>query len=230
VPLRFDGTTVAFGLAAGALLVASNLLLLESLTHLDLGLGSTVYRLNTIAVVVLSFLLLDEGIGAAKAGGIALGVMAVFLLSRPTSWAPRRPHQGLFLGAIISASLFRACYGVVTKKAMLAGVSPRPMLLVISASWIVGGAIYALAKERRLHFTRDGARYAYLSGTLVFVIVYSLMRAVELGEASVVIPVANMSFVVALGFSLATGMEKLTASKALAVMAAIGAIVLLSLA
>jgi hypothetical protein len=77
-------------------------------------------------------------------------------------------------------------------------------LLVISASWIVGGGIYALAKDRRLTFTREKARYAALSGTLVFLIVYFLMRAVEQGEASVVIPIANMSFVVALAISLAT--------------------------
>ncbi len=227
-PLRFDATTVGFGLAAGALLVTSNILLLESFTHVDLGLGSTIYRLNTVAVVVLSFLLLDESIGAAKGAGVALGVLAVFLLSNPPALSPHRARHALFVGAVVAASLFRAGYGVVTKKAMLVHVSPRPLLLLISSSWIVGGGIYALAKDRRLTFTREKARYSALSGTLVFLIAYFLMRAVEQGEASVVIPIANMSFVVALAISLATGMEKLTARKAMAVAVAVGAIVLLA--
>jgi drug/metabolite transporter (DMT)-like permease len=227
-PLRFDAATVRFGLASGALLVVSNLLLLESFTHVDLGLGSTVYRLNTLAVVVLSYLLLGEPVGPTKAAGIALGLLAVFLLSSPPSLAPHRARHGLFVAAVAAASLLRAGYGVVTKQAMLAGVEPRPLLLVISSCWIVGGALYALARERRLRLTREKARYAAVSGTLVFLIVYSLMRAVEQGEASVVIPIANMSFVVALAISLATGMERLTPRKAVAVAAAVGAIVLLS--
>jgi hypothetical protein len=33
----------------------------------------------------------------------------------------------------------------------------RALLLVISSSWIVGGGIYALAKDRRLTFTREKA-------------------------------------------------------------------------
>jgi drug/metabolite transporter (DMT)-like permease len=227
-PLTFDATTVAFGAAAGALLVISNILLLESFTRVDLSLGSTIYRLNTVAVVVLSSLLLDERIGAAKAGGIALGVAAVVLLSQRPAWHPQAQGHAFFVAAVIAAALLRAGYGVLTRKAMLAHASPKPLLILVSCSWIVGGGVYALVKDRRLRFTREKAGYAALSGTFVFFIVYFLMRAVEHGEASVVIPIANMSFVVALALSLATGMEKLTARKVLAVSIAVSAIVLLS--
>lgn len=227
-PLTFDRTTVAFGAGAGALLVVSNLLLLESLTKVDLSLGSTLYRLNTVALVVLSVLLLDERVGPAKAAGIALGVLAVVLLSHRPAWHPDRGRHALFVAAVILASLLRAGYGVLTRKAMLAHASPRPLLLLVSGSWILGGAAYALAKDGRLRFTREKVAYAALSGTFVFLIVYFLMRAVEHGEASVVVPIANMSFVVALALSLATGMEKLTPRKGLAVAIAVSAIVLLA--
>ncbi len=42
--------TLGFGVAAGVMVTLSNLLLLESLAHLDVSLGSTIYRLNTLAV------------------------------------------------------------------------------------------------------------------------------------------------------------------------------------
>ena len=48
------------------------------------------------------------------------------------------------------------------------------------------------------------------------------MQAVSLGEASVVIPIANLSFVAALLFSVALGWERLTGLK----LAAIGCAVL----
>jgi drug/metabolite transporter (DMT)-like permease len=227
-PVRFDATTLAFGAAAGALLVLSNVLLLESFARVDVSLGSTIYRLNTVAVVGLSWLLLDERVGPEKAGGIALGVLAVILLSQRPASHRGSPGQGRFVAAVIAAALLRAAYGVLTRKAMLAHASPEPLLLVVSGSWIVGGAVYALAKEGRLRFTREKAAYSAVSGTFVFLIVYFLMRAVQHGEASVVIPIANMSFVVALALSLATGLERLTARKALAVAIAAGAIVLLS--
>jgi drug/metabolite transporter (DMT)-like permease len=227
-PLTFDATTVAFGAVAGVLLVVSNILLLESFTRVDLSLGSTIYRLNTVAVVVLSSLLLGERVGAAKAAGIALGVAAVFLLSQRPAWHPERRGHAFFVAAVIAAALLRAAYGVLTRKAMLAHASPKPLLLLVSCSWIIGGGIYALAKDRRLRFTREKLGYSALSGTFVFSIVYFLMRAVEHGEASVVIPIANMSFLVALAISLATGLEKPTARKVLAVTVAVSAIVLLS--
>jgi drug/metabolite transporter (DMT)-like permease len=226
--LRLDPATLAFGLAAGALLVGSNLLLLESLAHVDLSLGSTIYRLNTLGVVLLSFLFLGERVGPSKGLGIALGVLAVLLLSQRPARHARAPRDALFLAAVILAALLRAAYGVTTRKAMLEEIEPAPLLLVVSSCWIVGGAAYALARERPLRLTREKAAYAALSGTFVFVIVYFLLLAVEHGEASVVIPIANMSFVIALGVSLVTGMERLTVRKALAVAAAVAAIVFLS--
>lgn len=229
VPVEVDGPALAYGLAAGALLVASNLLLLESLGHVDLGLASTIYRLNTVGVVVLSALLLGERIPAVKGAGVAVGIGAVLLLAHRPARHARSARDAAFLGAVILASLLRAGYGVTTRAAMVAGVAPEPVLLLVAASWIAGGALYALARDRGgLRLTREGARYAAVSGALVFLIVYALLLAVERGEASVVIPIANMSFVVALGISLATGMERLDGRKLLAVCAAVAAIVLLS--
>jgi drug/metabolite transporter (DMT)-like permease len=226
-PLSLDPVTLRYGAAAGALLVVSNLLLLESLGHVDLSLGSTIYRLNTVGVVALSSLLLGERIGAAKAAGVGLGVAAVLLLShRPARHA--RGREGLFVLGVVLASLLRAGYGVTTRQAMLSQASRPALLLLVAASWIVGGALYAVLRERRLQLTREKAAYSALSGTLVFVIVSTLLLAVERGEASVVIPIANMSFVVALAASLLTGMERLTPRKGLAVAFAAGAIVLLA--
>ena len=226
--IALDSTVLAFGIVAGGLLVVSNILLLESFGRVDLSLGSTVYRLNTLAVVVFAYLFLGERITALKGAGIAVGVLAVLLLTRPSGGGARGQRSGLFLGAVVAAALLRAAYGVVTRKAMLLHVAPAPLLLCVSASWIFGGGAYALVKERRLRVTREKVLYSVVSGAFVFLIVSSLMLAVDRGEASVVIPIANMSFVVALLISLGSGMEKPTRRKLLAVALAVAAVVLLS--
>jgi drug/metabolite transporter (DMT)-like permease len=227
-PLRLDAATLAYGGLAGALLVVSNLLLIESLRHVELSLGSTIYRLNTVAVAVLSFVVLEEPLGATKLSGIGLGVLAVLLLSHRPAWHPPGVRHHLFVAAVVVAALLRATYGVVTRKAMLDHLAPEPLLLVVSATWILGGAAYALARDGRLRLTREKVGYSAVSGTLVFLIVYALLRAVQHGQASVVIPIANMSFLVALAISVATRLEPLTARKAAAALVAVGAILLLS--
>ena len=56
--IRLDEGTILYGLLTGAFLVLANILLIESLTGLDVSLGSMIYRLNTIGVVAISFMLL----------------------------------------------------------------------------------------------------------------------------------------------------------------------------
>ncbi|MEC7649261.1 MAG: EamA family transporter, partial [Pseudomonadota bacterium] len=78
--LRFDETTLWYGLFTGALVALANILLIESLTGLDVSLGSMIYRLNTIGVVLISFFLLSEDLGANKTLGICVGILGVVLL------------------------------------------------------------------------------------------------------------------------------------------------------
>ena len=78
--IRLDEGTIFYGLLTGALLVLANILLIESLTGLDVSLGSMIYRLNTIGVVAISFVLLSEDVGFTKVLGVGIGVAAILIL------------------------------------------------------------------------------------------------------------------------------------------------------
>ncbi|MBI5633823.1 MAG: EamA family transporter [Nitrospirae bacterium] len=228
--LLFDPVSLGFGLSAGFFLVISNILLLESLTHIDISLCSTVYRLNTIGVVILSFFLLNEQMGAIKIVGILLGIIAVTLLFQRPSSSHGISKFPLFFGLAIAASTMRALYGATSKAALIRHADPQTMLLIIASCWIVGGSIYAGVKEKRFRLTGKKAAYSLVSGTLVFLIVNSLMLAVGYGEASVVIPIANMSFIVAIAISLLMKTERLNRKKAAAIIIAVASIICLSMA
>ncbi len=227
-PLILNPVSLAYGLAAGLLLTASNLLLLESLTHIDVSLGSTIYRLNTVGVVLLSLFLLNEPLGFFKIAGVILGLFAVFLLYRRNELGSTGKGHAFFFGLAITASIFRALYGVTSKAGLMQGASLQSLLLIGSICWIFGGAGYALFREKRFKITVKKALYSLISGVLVFLIVNFLMLAVEHGQASVVIPIANMSFIAALILSVALKMETLTKRKLLAVTVSVVAIVFLS--
>jgi len=231
--LIVDATSIRYGLFAGLCLTLSNLLLLESLTHINISLGSTVYRLNTIGVVVMAFLFLGEALGGIKLLGVGLGIVAVGLLYRPDPTAMSEENRGRFLPFFlmaVAASLLRAGYGVITRGGIVHQADPQTMLLLCALSWIVGGAIYARMREGRFRLTKKKVGYALVSGVLVFLVVDFLMLAVKYGEASIVIPIANMSFVMAMILSVVLRFEPFSLRKGIAMVVACLAIATLTVA
>lgn len=227
-PLEFNQATLNFGLKAGIFLLFSNLLLLESLGRIDVSLVSTIYRLNTIGVILLSFVFLDEPFGWLKGLGISIGLLAVILLYQGQNSASYQKQLLLFVGVATIASFLRAAYGVSTKAGLLEGGNRNTMLLIISSSWVVGGAVYALLREKRFRLTWEKSRFILLSSFLVVGVANFLMLAVQHADASKVIPIANMSFVIALLIAVALKMEKLTAKKMGAMACAVVSIFLLA--
>src|SRR5512145_2658602 len=75
VPFILDPTAALWGIAAGVIVLVANALLIESLARLAVSLGSTIYRLNTIAVVAFAVVFLDETLTALKIAGVLLGVL-----------------------------------------------------------------------------------------------------------------------------------------------------------
>jgi drug/metabolite transporter (DMT)-like permease len=227
-PLSVDAYTLGFGIAAGLMVTLSNLLLIESFTHLDVGLGSTIYRLNTIGVVVLSFLFLGEDLGPLKLLGITSGVAAALLLYHHRHESADPTVMNAFFWLVALASLMRAGFGVTTKGGLALGANGATMMLIAAACWVVGGFGYALLRERRVKVTAKKIGYAIVAGLVVFLVVNTLLAALERGEASIVVPIANLGFVVALGISVAARMERFSPRKGLAVVCASLSIILLS--
>ena len=97
VQIRFDEETILYGFLTGALLVLANILLIESLTGLDVRLGSMIYRLNTIGVVVISFVLLAEDVGFIKVLGVGIGVAAILILYKRADGGIRFRYPFFFL-------------------------------------------------------------------------------------------------------------------------------------
>jgi len=228
INFSYDFVTISYGLIAGLLLTVSNILLLESLTHIDVSLGSTIYRLNTVGVVILSFFVLHEPLGIFKILGIICGLIAVLILFNKGKNTFQNINFTSFFLIAVAASLIRATYGIVAKMGITSNAEPNIMLLLIALSWIIGGAFYAKLRENRFRITRKKILYSIISGILVFLIVNFLMLALEHGQASIVIPIANMSFVFALLISITLKMELLTLRKCCAVGFAVTSIILLA--
>ena len=227
--LLIDQNTLLFGLVSGGFLTISNILLIESLTYIDVSFGSTIYRLNTIGVIALSALFLREPLTLLKSLGIICGIIGVSLLyhKQHNNNSNNTTFTISFAIAVI-ASLARAAYGVTAKAGISQNADQNTMLILFSLSWIIGGVCYAKLREKRFRLTTKKVLYSLLSGTLVYFIVNFLMLAIQHGEASIAIPVANSSFVIALFLSMVLKIEALTPRKLCAISCAVVSIILLS--
>ncbi len=228
IAFGFDIPTIQYGLLAGILLAAANISLIEGLTHIDVSLGSTVYRLNTIGVVVLSIVFLGESIGLEKLFGISFGIIAVFLLYKSNGSKTSGQIIKSFFWLVVLASLLRAAYGVVSKIGLLASADKNTIILLAALCWVVGGAFYAKYIENRFTVTRKKVIYSIASGIFVFCIVNFLILGLKQAQASIVVPIANMGFVIALLISVLMGAEKMDFKKLVALGFAGGSIVILS--
>ena len=228
INLSFDLNSIVYGLITGLFLTISNILFIESLTHINISLGTTIYRLNTIGVVILSFIMLNEPLGTNKLIGIISGLIAVLILYEINYNNSKTSIIKTFFLLVIAASLFRAIYGIISKIAILSNADINSMLIIISLSWIIGGAIYAIFRENIFDITKKICIYSMISGILVFLIVNFLMLAIKYGEASIVIPIANMSFILALLISIVLKMESISLRKIFSIFLAIISIILLS--
>jgi drug/metabolite transporter (DMT)-like permease len=228
VPLAWDTSAALWGTLAGAVLMWANALLIESLAGINVSLGSTIYRLNTIAVVIFAVAFLNESLTLPKFTGVLLGVLAVVLLYRRGGRGGDDRLLRLSVGIAIGAALLRAAFGVLAKIGVSSGTDPFLFMIYIGAGWTLAAIVYGTAHRERTTGTSGVLPYAIMSGTLVCLVASFLLLGLRTGEASVVIPIANMSFVAALLISAASGMERLTTQKLLAIASAAVAITLLT--
>ena len=222
--------TLLWGIICGIFSAVGNILLIESMSKLSAGVCSTIYRLNLPLVVPLSVLFFHEELHWQQGVGVALAILAV-LLFLPGSSGSKQENSGsrlLPVIMILTACLFRAGLGLGCKYGPMVGASKNGMNLIIEILWIISGLAYWFIKERKsCKLDVKVIRYSIVSGVLVAGIIFFMMLALSVGNASVVLPIAQMSFLATFIFSVIFLKEKVTYLKIAALGCGVGAMLLL---
>jgi len=234
--LDFDFTswqiTLLWGIISGLFSVVANILLIEGMSHNDAGICSTIYRLNLVAVAFGAFILLGETVTFMKLLGIAFAIAAIFMffLDSPHGGHSSKAKLGFYLVAI--AALLRAGMGLSYKYAFMEGADRNSLLVINGILWVIGGAVYAIYREKHLaeKFGKKNWRYGSVSGILICGIVLFMALALQHGDAAVVLPLAQMSFIATCGLGILFLKEKLSIKKAIGILAGILCILCMSIA
>ncbi len=221
------GATILWGAVSGFFSVTANLLLIEAMGHESAGVCSTIYRLNLVLVVAGAVLFLGETLALIQVIGILFAVLAI-LAFFPMGQNIHVRTIGFYM--VVAAAVLRAGMGLTYRYGFLHGADRNGVVIINSIFWIIGGIVYALWREKG--FTRPDRKmliYSALSGLFVTGIVIFMALSLQYGEASVVLPIAQMSFLGTFGLSICFLKEKFTKRNLVAVVCGVIAVVLLTI-
>ena len=230
--------TILWGVISGLCSIAGNLLMLDAMRTLDGGVCSTIYRMNLVPVALGAALLLQETLTPLQWCGIAAACGAVILFL-PANAALRR-KEALPLAMMVAASLIRAGMGLSYRYGFQHGADKDLVVVINSLFWIGGGVVYALLRERKVLSAipaseRMSARklwgYGLLSGALVAGIVLTMAASLALaeGKASVVLSIAQMSFLLTGLLGVIILKEEVSWRRTAALLCGVAAVLCLSL-
>ena len=188
--------TIFYGLLSGFFSVTANILLIDGMRHQSAGFSSLIYRLNLIPTVLAGVIILNESLKTIQWCGIACALIAIVIFgiadSKINTWS-KAAKTGLIM--VIIAALLRAAMGITYKYGFLHGADRIYVPWLNGICWVIGGILYALLREKDFNFLQKTTlKYGLFSGLPVVGIVFFMALSVFYGDASIVLPVAQMSF------------------------------------
>ncbi len=227
--LRFSPGT-GWGGLAGLFIFVGFYNFARSLKSGSISVNAPVFRLSFTVTVALAVLLLGEPLTAGKIAGLALALFAVWLLlgAPPAGAAGARGATRSSLTRVLVATVSVGFGNFIYKLGLLAGAAPASLVVAQSAVVITLATAFAGVVDRGIRPARATLRYAPVAAVVLAGGFSFLVEGLARGNASVVVPIAQMGFVVTALLGLLFLHEPSTARKGVGLIAALAAIVSLA--
>lgn len=205
---------MAWGIGAGLFVFVALYNFARSLRSGSVSIVAPVFRLSFCVTVLLAALILGEPLTAYKLAGLALALAAVWMLLGadvrviPAAGAAGRP--------LLQAVIAMAAMGVANffyKMGALTGGSPATFIAGQAAAFLPLATAFAWRVDGALRTTRAAWTHAGTAAGLFLLALVLLFESLARGEASVLVPISQMGFVVTAAFGLALLGEPFTLRK-----------------
>jgi drug/metabolite transporter (DMT)-like permease len=186
--------------------------------------------LSFVVTVALAVLALGEPLTAPRLAGLMLGVVAAWLLlaapGARTDGARRESRSSLV--RVLIATVAVGILGFTYKVGLRAGATPITLVVTQGFVAVTLSTGFTACVDRRIRPSRAAWSHAPVTAVLLVTAFIFLAKGLKSGEASVVVPVAQMGFVVTalLGFLLLR--EPFSARKGVGLAAALAALACLA--
>jgi drug/metabolite transporter (DMT)-like permease len=221
------GPPFAWGMMAGVLIFVALYNFARSLASGAVSIVAPVFRLSFAITVALAVWLLNERLTGWKLAGLGASLVALWLLlaGGPAS-APRITKSSVL--NVLVATVTMGIVSFIYKLGVIAGGSPATVLTGQASVFLPLATLFALKRDGGFHPPHGAWRHGATAAVLLLFGLVMLLAGLARGEASVLVPVAQMSFVVTAGLGFIFLREALTIRKGLGLAFAIVALTCLA--
>jgi drug/metabolite transporter (DMT)-like permease len=221
------GVAFAWGMTAGVLVFVALYNFARSLASGAVSIVAPVFRLSFAITAALAVWLLDEPLTSWKLAGLAASLAAVWLLlAGGPMLAPRVTASSVLRVLVATAAM--GIVSLIYKLGAIAGGSPATVLTGQASVFFPLATLFAVARDRGFHPPPGAWRYGATAAVLLLFGLVMLLAGLSRGEASVLVPVAQLSFVVTAGLGFVFLRETLTLRKGFGLAFAIAALLCLA--
>ncbi|HET7847508.1 MAG TPA: EamA family transporter [Pseudolabrys sp.] len=154
--------------------------------------NAPIFRLNFTLTAALAIVLLGEAVTAAKLAALACALLAVWLLLAEPGGA--RPDKRS-LARVLIATVALGLANLFLKFGLRAGAIPETMIAMQAWVFTTTATLIVLCRDKRLRLAPEIWPYSAPAAIVLVTSFVLLVHALARGPASVLVPVAQMSFV-----------------------------------
>jgi drug/metabolite transporter (DMT)-like permease len=219
-----------WGSLAGVFVFIGFYLFIRSLVAGSVSTNASIFRLNFIVAAVLAVILLGEPVTASKIAGLALALLATWLLVGAAGAPDRAAHAArrLSLGQVGAATLAFGLSNFFHTVGLRNGAGPETLAVAQAALFMPLATVVVFLVDRRLATPAITFKYGGGAAIVLVVATILLLHSIALGQASVMVPIAQMGFIVTALLGIVVLRERFTTRKAVGLACALGALAFLA--
>jgi drug/metabolite transporter (DMT)-like permease len=222
------GPSSAWGGLAGLFIFIAFYNFLRSLAGGSVSISAPVFRLNFLITALLAITLLGEPIRLAMPIALVLALAAIWLLLGGSEPGKRPEIDRRALGAVLIATLALGIGNFCHTVGLRQGGLPETLLVSQAAVFVVLSTAFVRIVDGKIAPPRMIWKHTAAAAAVLIVAFLFMLHGVARGPASVLVPIAQMGFVVTAALGIVVLREPMTPRKAAGLAAALGALAALA--
>jgi uncharacterized membrane protein len=219
-----------WGSLAGVFIFIGFHYFIRSLITGSVSTNASIFRMNFIVTVILVVILLGEPLTASKMAGLALSLLAAWLLLGAGDNAERTPNKARrsSLVQVVIATLAFGTSNFFHAVALRHGAVPETLAVAQAALFMPIATVVVYFTDRAPRVPPVTFRYGAAATVMLLGATIFLLRGVADGQASVLVPIAQMGFIIAALLGILILRERATIRKVVGLVSALAALAVLA--
>jgi transporter family protein len=219
------GPALLWGMRAGLFVFIALYHFARALKSGSVSIVAPIFRLSFTVTVALAIVLLGEPLTAWKIAGLVLALAAVWLLLGGEATGASAPATAR--ASLVQALVAMAAMGVANflyKVGATTGGAPASFIAGQASTFLPLATGFAWMMDRGIRPPPGAWKYGGAAAAVFLLALIFMFESLARGEASVLVPITQMGFIVTAAFGLAFLREPLTLRKAAGLALALAAL------